>query len=296
MWVENLYGKCMPLNTREISILLWLTVFFMLSLKNKGIQKSYVQLLKSLFQNKILIILLLHIFSTVLSIYLPNHLGIWTSLNIKIVSLWFIFTSFAGTVEYVTDRKQTLTILIYDQIKLLIIIEFIAGLKTFALPIELIIVPFIGFAVILNAFVKAMPNGTAAEKFPEWILVVFGISVFTLGVAELFDPDANIAKLIEGMSAPVALSILSIPYLYGLFMYAAYEEVFSIINAFNKNDALVRRYAKYYVLKTFHFSLSKLRNARGRLEYDLSNAQSKVEVRLIVDDWWRKITGGLPSH
>lgn len=287
----------MPLNTREIAILLWAGGLFAFSLQNEDIRRSYSQIFTSLAQRKILLILLLHICNTAVSIYLLNSLGIWNNLNLKASILWFVFTSFAGIVKYATDHRQTLDSLIYYQVKLIIIIEFIAGLKTFSLLVELIIVPAVGFTVIFNAISKTIPNGKAAEKLSEWLLVIFGIMVFVLGSLELFKPGADFLKLIEEMSAPVALSIFSIPFLYGLFLYSAYEEIIFRINIFNKNDSSVRRYAKFCVLRRFHFLLPKLRKAGGRLGYDLGNAQSKMEASLIVDECWRKVSDKTtPGH
>ena len=81
-------------NTREIAIICWLFVLILWAFSQKNIRNSLFGVLKSLFQIKILSVIIVAIIYTGLTVLLLAKIGVWEWILLKDTIYWFIAVAF----------------------------------------------------------------------------------------------------------------------------------------------------------------------------------------------------------
>ena len=84
-------------STREISILIWLTIIIFLILIKKEIRIAFIDCIKLLFEPKIAIIWLIYCLYIFLITLLLTNLPIWKRIYIKDIIIWTILV---GMINY----------------------------------------------------------------------------------------------------------------------------------------------------------------------------------------------------
>ena len=165
-------------STREIAVIFWCLIFVCLMLINKEIRKSIVEIIKSLFSKNIIIpFLIILIYLKLLIILFIFKFKMGQYIDLKEVLLWVLFSGIPlcyGVVNNKPDRHYIKEI-IKDNIKFIILLEFIVSTFTFSLKMELVIVPLFTLLFLLEVVSSMKREYKDVNKLISYILLILNI-------------------------------------------------------------------------------------------------------------------------
>lgn len=203
------------LNNREIATAIWLMIALIWMLSISNIRHSVPNLLKTFLHKKIIlpfIFMLLYIF---LMIIIFAKAGFWNLSAAKDTIIWTVGTAFATFfgIHKATENKDYFKNTILENVKLILILEFIINLYPFRLIVELIMIPIIGLMIILNTYAEL-----EAEKkikiYLDYVLGGFGLILLFFTFREIFMDFQNFATLenMRDFFLPPLFSISFLPF------------------------------------------------------------------------------------
>ncbi len=257
------------LNNREIASIIWLTLFLIYLLTLSGVRQSIPGLMKG-FINTLFFPITIMLFYISALVFLLFTIGFWDITALKDTILWIFGTAFVTffNLSKIGEDEKYFKKLLKDNLKLIIILEFITNLYTFSLLAELIILPILSFLLIVNNLAELKPEYKQVTRFFNFLLGMFGIFIIIFSIKEVymdFQSFASIKNLRDFLLPPLFLLLL-IPFLYFLALYFQYRWLFKFISFANKNSDL-SKYAKRKVFTTCHFNLFKLTRVSKKIGY-----------------------------
>jgi hypothetical protein len=172
---------------------------------------------------------------------------------------------------------------ILDNIKFVLIMEFVVNLYSFSLPAELIVMPAVTFIAMSNVFAESKQEYKKVSKLLNFILGVFGLYLLVFTFREIVLDFQNFAtiKNLRDFFLPPLFSIVLLPFVYVMALFMQYEMFFVRIDIANKNSG-VTKYAKRKILMACHVNLSKLNKVSKNVGYP------KVNNKEDVLEWLKK--------
>jgi len=270
-------------NNREIAIAFWFMVFMIFVLLKKDVRSSVDNLFKVFFQNKIFVVFLIMTFYVISLLILLQKLGVWQFSLLKETIFWYLgvaVTSLFNANKVNEDRNYFKNIF-KDNLRLIVILEFVTALYTFNLIVELIFIPILLLFVLVSAYSKAHKEYREVKKFTEWVFSFVGLIILIFALYKImkdFNGFANITNLSNFLLPPI-LTFLFIPFMYLLALIITYEVFFVRMKFFikNKNDF---KSAKWKVLISFHFRLRELN--KFAKEYFSLNQQTNNDIVVAI--------------
>jgi hypothetical protein len=123
-------------------------------------------------------------------------------------------------------------------------VVFVAELHSFALWIELLLVPFLGLVAILATVADRMPKAKGVAGFFQGLLVIAGVAFLANGTIYATRNFSSVVswETLQGFVVPIALSLIYLPFLYLILLYVSLEQAAIGLRFRFKNNGL-RRYA-----------------------------------------------------
>lgn len=250
-------------NNREIASVIWASLFVTWMLFVPSFRKSVGHLIEAFFRWKILTCLLLMSLYTCVIVIIFYQLGVWVPELLKDTILWFIFSAFVLVMEFMTasTSKGSFLKLVKDNLKLIIVMEFIIGAYTFDLWVELLFIPVVTFFVLLNTVAGLDEKHADVKKLTGWIIAVFVILVIVIAINNAIGDWKNLGTIdtLRALALPSLLSIAFIPFIYGALLVSEYEKLFIYLNFGRDKTTELKRYAKRRIIGHCGLSLNKLR-------------------------------------
>ena len=273
------------LNNREIATAIWLTIIFLWALSISGVRRSIRDLLKVFFNKKIFIPLIAMLLYIMCMVVVFEKIGFWDESATKDTILWTLGSAFTAyfSLNKVAQDDGYFKNAILDNLKFVLILEFVVNLYSFSLPAELIVIPIVSFIVMLNAFAESKPEYKQVSKLLNFILGVFGLYLIAFTFREIVLDFQNFASLknLRDFFLPIFLSISLLPFIYVMALFMQYETFFIRIDFANKNPDIAK-YAKRKVLAACHVNLPKLNKVSKKAGYP------KVNDKKDVLEWFKK--------
>lgn len=273
------------LNNREIATAIWLTIIFLWALSISSVRRSIRDLLKVFFNKKIFIPLIVMLLYIVGMVIVFQKIGFWDASATKDTVLWTLGSAFATyfSLNKVAQDGEYFKNAILDNLKFVLILEFVVNLYSFSLPTELIVIPIVSFIVMLNAFAESKPEYKQVSKLLNFILGIFGLYLIVFTFKEIFLDFQKFASLknLRDFFLPILFSIALLPFVYVMALFIQYETFFIRIDFANKNPD-VAKYAKRKVFAACHINLSKLNKVSKKAGYP------KVNDKKDVLEWFKK--------
>lgn len=273
------------LNNREIATAIWLTIIFLWALSISGVRRSIRDLLKAFFNKKIIIPLIAMLLYIVCMVIVFEKIGFWDESATKDTILWTLGSAFTAyfNLNKVAQDDNYFKNAILNNLKFVLVLEFVVNLYSFNLPVELIVIPVVSFIVILNAFAGLKPEYERVSKLLNFILGVFGLCLIAFTFREVILDFQNFASLknLRDFFLPILFSIVLSPFIYIMALISQYEMFFIRIDFANKNPD-VAKYAKKKVITACHINLSKLNTVSKKAGYP------KVSDKKDILEWFKK--------
>lgn len=231
-----------PLNNRELAIAIWLLVAIILILSQNKIRKSIFHLIKTFFAWKLTISYVLMLSYISLMLLSLNFLGIWRWTQFTNTVLWIIFVAFVMFFDYYKANDESFfKNAIKDNLRILIVLEFIINLYVFSLWIELLLVPFL---LMLGGMIPIAGKDSKYEQVQiliNYLLVFVGLFFISYSFYNIVTDLRGFATLenLENFIIPILLSIMFLPFIYFVALVASYENLFTRLRFFIKDNSLL---------------------------------------------------------
>jgi len=269
-------------NNRELAITLWLiaiSIYIFLSPKMIEVRASVIHLLSVFFVTKIITILGLMITYMAVLVYGLSEIDLWNEEQLKNTIFWCASVGFMSLfkIQSIKKDKSFFTHSLVDNLKLLVILQFIIGVYSFSLWIEVLIVPLLVLFGGMLAISETDKKYHQVKVLVEYSLSLFGMILisYTLYMLVTNFGEFGKEKTIYDFFIPPLLTLLYLPFIFAMMVYSTYEDVFIRINL-SINNKFHRYLAKLYSIVLFNVRMSLLE--RWSIQLARNNIDSHTDL------------------
>ncbi|QMS75522.1 hypothetical protein [Aeromonas veronii] len=243
-------------NNRELaSATLMIVMFIWAWRKSNEVKKSIYEFVRSLLQGPIMMTLLTLVIYVLMVVYFLFELQIWNSTQIKNTILWFLFVGvvqLSGTTK-ITDMKTYLKGAISNQIKLIVILEFLVAFHSYGYFTEIILVSVVTLSVVCSIVSGNKIEHKQAKRVFDTITLCIGMFIFLGSMLNIYEKPLTFFNIdtFRDFLIPLVLSVSLLPYIYCFYYFMYYENIFVKFRIYT-NDKSLQRYAKIKSLISFH--------------------------------------------
>jgi len=270
-------------NNREIAIALWLlaiSIYTFSSSKMAEVRGSFSNLLSSFFVKQIMTVFGLMITYMVIVVYALAEVNLWNVEQIKNTVFWCVSVGFMSLfkLESIKKDKSFFKHSVIDNLKLLAIFQFIVGVYTFSLWIEVLLVPVLAFIGGMLAIAETNKKYHQVKVLLEYCLSLFGVILiaYTLYMLVTNFGEFGNEKTVYDFFVPPLLTLLYLPFVFVMLVYSTYEQVFIRLK-FSIKNRFHRYLAKLYALVLFNVRMSLL----DRWSYQVARTNVESHADLI---------------
>ncbi|EOX5556790.1 hypothetical protein ACPSVJ_003607 [Yersinia enterocolitica] len=252
------------LNNREIAIALWLvaiSVYIFSSSKMAAVRNALKGVLAAFFVRQIMSALCLMIAYMAIIIYWLYELELWNFEQLKNTVFWCVSVGFISlfNLEKIKEDKFFFKHSVLDNLKLLAILQFILGVYTFSLWVEVLLVPILVLLGAMLAITETNRKHHQVRVILEYCLTAFGVVliVYTLYMLMTNFGEFGQAKTAYDFFIPPMLTLLYLPFIFFMLVYSTYEQVFVRLR-FSIKSRFHRYAAKLFAIILFNVRLSLL--------------------------------------
>lgn len=250
-------------NNREIAIGFWLlaiSVYVFLSPKMVEVRNSFRNLLAAFFVKKIMSVLGLMVMYMAFVVYFLSELDLWNNDQIKNTIFWCASFGFISllNIESIKKDKSFFKHSVIDNLKLLAILQFVVGVYTFPIWIEILLVPVLTLIGAMSAIAESSKH-QHVKTLLEYCLSIFGIIliIYTLYMLTTSFGEFGNEKTAYDFFVPPLLTLFYLPFIFFMLVYSTYEQV-SIRLIFPIKNKLHRNLAIIYALILLNIRMSLL--------------------------------------
>lgn len=288
------------LNTRQVAAAIWTILFVMGALAAPSVRQSVWSFVKCLGKWKVFAPLLLMGGYTAAAVYLLALGDAWRIEQVVDTALWFVFSAAVLFVEIVAGDGDTriLPRVLANSARVVIVVEFLVAFNTFALWIELLMIPSIVLLTLFVAVAETKKEYTHVHTALLTVQAGVGLVIMTAaGVAAMrhWSDVATIASLRQIIMAP-ALSLALVPFLWGVGLLSSYEMLFLRQTFGPPKMWRTRWYFRLRLLLHCRFSRRRVRELLQHHPLDIMHARDRSAIdRLVRSDQLRVRRGGVPD-
>lgn len=273
-------------NAREKAILVWLLIILFWGLLHKNVRSSMIRMIRTIFHVKI-VLLFFTMFAYVLSmIYFLFKLHILNISLIKDIIFWVLGSAIIllMNINKAIDENHYFLNILLDNLKLLIIIEFIMALYSFNFWIEMILIPVIFIFTAIRVLNEIKKEYLQIKKFIDFVLASIGLFLIIYSISRIVSDYRGFVSInnFQSFIIPPLLTLLYISFLFIISIIIVYESLFFNLNIFFKNDHALLIFLKTQILRYCLFSHKKLRCISKNIGYYLNKIKSRNDVDIIM--------------
>jgi len=214
-----------------------------------------------------------------------RQIHFWDLSALKDTIFWYLGSALVTFINLndALQNKDFFKNIVFDNLKFVIIIEFINNLYTFSFPIEMVLLPIICLIVMLDAFAEIKPEYEKVKRFLDALLGVFGICLIVYTFRNITIDFQNFASLknLRDFLLPIFLSIMLLPCIYFIVLYIQYEHIFMLIDFANKGKKISKSLKKKIFISC-NINLSRLVQISRNVGF------SKLERIEDIDSWFEQ--------
>jgi hypothetical protein len=273
-------------NNREKAVIIWSAVFFVWALSRKEVRILARNLLHILFCSKVTVIISAMLFYVSMLVLFYSQIHIWNALLIKETVFWLFGAGFVVLLNATKTYQEShfFRNLILDNLKVVVLLEFISNLYAFGLPVELVLVPMMVFIVGLQAVAESEPKYLLVKKVIDVLMAVIGLTLLVYVVYRVATDFSDLATLenLRGFLYPLLMTLGYLPFLYLFGLFLAYESLFTCISIFMKRNDRLANFTKRRIFTLCHMNIGILRRFRKECSSELVGAVDEDNVVDII--------------
>lgn len=250
------------LSTRELSTLIWALLFFVWALKSSKVRKALYGVIYSVLNFRIQIIIWSQFLWIALCCFGLYRFGFWKELYFKEVLIWTLFSGLSLTGNAITKHEIDLCKEIKITFTVAAIIGLFLSMHSFALWIELILLPLFTIIFAIHAFAGTREEWEITKRVLDWTIGFFGIFYIGFYCWYFFEHFSvnEIEKQAEVILIIFILTASLIPLLYFWTMYTMYEQLFNLFNMnWFQDKQTVTKYAKRRIFRYSFLNYNRLK-------------------------------------
>jgi len=275
------------LNGREKAVIVWFLIFLFWALSQKNIRTSMLGVLKAFFQKKIITVFLAMFVYIFFIILLFSKLQIWNASLTKDTGFWILGSAFVllMNVNNATQDDHHFKKILIDNLKLILVLEFIITLYSFDFWIEMLFVPVMFLIVAMGAVAEIKKEYLPVKKLIDYILSFIGIFLIIFAISKVIGDYQGFltANNLRSFVLPPLMTLAYIPFLYIFALIMAYEMLFVRLDIFLKNDKKLAGFAKQKIFRLCFLNLGKLNRFAKESTSDLLNLRDKNGILNLVE-------------
>lgn len=243
-------------------MLLWIVVALLWLLSKEHTRKLLFNLLKAFLNWKILLIFLLMIAYVSIELVIFNKIHLANRYLIKDVIFWLFGSAFVILINIneANSDKKFFRKMIIDNLKLIVVAEFIINFYTFNFFVEMVLVPLIFFLMAMSTIAGTEKKFGLVKKIMDFSLTSVGIIIIAYAFIGLINHSSDLASFdnLRAFVLPPALTILYVPFIYLLALFMAYEILFVRLDSLLHHNKSLIALVKKKIILSFHIKLKKL--------------------------------------
>lgn len=270
------------LNNRELAIVIWLipiSIYIFSSAKMKDVKKSFGSLVSAFFVRQIISVLVLMIIYMGIIVYALSYVELWNTEQIKNTIFWCASVGFMSLLKLDSIKKDKSFIKhsVISNLKLLVIIQFIVGVYSFPLVVEVFLVPALVLIGGMTAIVDSDKQYTKVKFLLEYLLFAFALIViiYTIYMLNTNFGEITKEKTLYDFIVPPLLTILYLPFIFFMVVYSTYEQVAARIGFSIKNN-LLRHTALAYAILVFNVRINLLERWASHIARENVNSHNDL--------------------
>ena len=242
-------------NHRELALGIWICIGAVFIISEKPVRESLINVWRVLCSKYILISFALMVGYIVLAVGFLSKIDFWDFGQLKNTILWGVSVAIVSVYRsmQLIEEENYFREIIKDNFKIIVALEFLITFYTFSFWIEFIIVPMMAFLALIYAYAETNEEYEPIRKFAGILLTLWGICLAIYTFYKLvvdFEVFAR-PETVTDFFLPIILSLMFLPFLYVIALYAIYERTYIRLNFIIKDDPL-RRSAKRKAFAQFH--------------------------------------------
>jgi len=273
------------LNNREIALFFWAIIGICWVLSLKFTREPIFSLIKAFAARQILVIFNLMIIWVELIVILFIIINLWDLTLLKDTIFWTFGVAFIllMTINKPAKEENFIKGVLYNNLKLIIVLQFISNLYVFNLATELVTIPILIFVGILSAFSELKEEYKKAKKIFDTILIIYGIIVMVFSFYNVIVDFDNFlsGKNLKSFFLSSVFTILYLPFVYLISLYIQYESFFVRIKWNFKDKKSLSRHIRWKIFLSCGFNLNKIRLVSKELKVFF--IQDKTDFKVILD-------------
>ncbi|ADL68456.1 hypothetical protein Tthe_0920 [Thermoanaerobacterium thermosaccharolyticum DSM 571] len=281
-------------SNRELAVGFWLFVLLLYALSKKDVRKSLLDVIRIFFSKKFIgwhISMLLYVSSIIFILF---KIGFWEFRLLKDTIIWYISVAIVNSIKSIGEAKDMKYFenIIKDNVKIVIILEFIINLYNFSLICEIILIPVISFLYLFKMSFELKTkyqneNYKSIIKLLNIITAVIGIYILFYSTIKFLSDIKNIVflDLFKDLILPSILSIMFVPYVYLFVLYSTYEKVFIILKYKKTIDDKYRFLLYFRIILFCKFNIVKVNNFINYSKIMYNYIKSKDDINLLFKNY-----------
>ncbi|MDI1281505.1 hypothetical protein [Brevundimonas sp.] len=272
------------LNPRELASLIWFVGVVGLLVWKAKAWGALLGLVRSFCKPIILTVIALMALWVASSIWVLARIDLWDIGNLKTSLIWFLAFALGwmfNVRRWEGDPSEMAKSMVREVLGVTTAVTFLAEFYTFNIWGELILVPVVSFIVLMATFAQGQEGHEIVAKVFGALVSIIGLSLLSYAAWRLFSDLRGFATPETGreFAVPALLSLLFIPFMYGLAVWNGYGEVSRVLY-FTIKDPNVLAFAKRRLFLWFGLDVSLLR--RWRVSLFRLETRTNADVRRTV--------------
>lgn len=279
-------------NNRERAIIIWVLVVLVGALFHKGFRTSIFRVLGILFQKKIAVVLAAMLLYVSLLVLLFYKMRLWDVFLIKDTTFWILGVAFVLLLnaDRATRDENYFKKIVLDNLKLILVLEFIVNLYVFSLWVEIILMPLLFVIIATGAVAEMKEEDISVKKVIDSILAILAVFLTIFALISILRDYQSFATIdnLRAFILPPLLTLAYIPFLYLVALYMAYENLFVRLDIFWEKDKELVKFAKRRILILCLINLGKLHRFTKGNTQELMRLDNKNDILSMIRSFDRK--------
>lgn len=236
-------------------------IYLAVSSKMKKVRSSFQGVMASFFVWRLQSVFLLMLAYIICMVFILAKLEIWDLSQLKNTIIWTFSVAFMliFQINAIKKDKDFFKHTVIDNLKLVVVLEYLIGFYSFSLIVELVILPILTILILLIAVAETDERYSQIRSILNGIIGIFGLYITAYTAYRLnmdIDSFAN-EKTLYDFSIPPVLTILFLPYIFCLMVYMTYENVLIRLEIFINNPRQ-RLFAIFIAMLAFNVRIELL--------------------------------------
>jgi hypothetical protein len=214
-------------------------------------------------------------------ILILRWIGLWELSMLKLSIYWFFGTALVNmfNITKASENEGFFKSIVIDNLKFIVLIEFIVSVHHFSFWGELFFLPLITFISLVQVYAEKKEDYKSTYNLMTIVLVIISIILIVLSVKDIvqsIQDYANYDTLIS-FAFPVVLGSCFIPFLFVIAVFVEYELFFKRFTFFIE-DKKILRYARRKAKKYYKFNFRLIHSDTHRVMRELYTGITIEEI------------------